>query len=258
MRAHFVLAHPEPQSYNVALVAHGADVLRAAGWSVTVSDLYASGFDPCERPAHYPARRDAARFEPQSEQRYASEAGTLPQAVIDEIAALDAADLVVFQYPMWWHMPPAMLKGYFDRVFAYGEVYTGGKRFERGRFAGKKAMLSVTVGTSAATYGHDGRSGDIELMLWPVEFNLAYVGFTVLRPFVAYGVEAGLAYSDPGVVRERLAATLVRFGEELALAESRAVVPFNTMAEWGEDGRIRPDAPVYSAYVRRKKDLELE
>ena len=258
MHAHFVLAHPEPHSFNGHLVRAGGAALQAAGWSVTVSDLYAMGFDPCERPEHFADRVAPARFDAQSEQRHASETGTLPAEVVGEIANLDRADLLVLQYPMWWHMPPAMLKGYFDRVFAYGEVYTGGKRFERGRFAGKKAMLSVTVGTSAATYGHDGRSGDIELMLWPVEFNLAYVGFTVLRPFVAYGVEAGLAYSDPGVVRERLAATLVRFGEELALAESRAVVPFNTMAEWGEDGRIRPDAPVYSAYVRRKKDLELE
>jgi NAD(P)H dehydrogenase (quinone) len=50
-----------------------------------------------------------------------------------EIARLDAADLVILQYPMWWHLPPAMLKGWFDRVFIYGDVYTSGKRFEAGR-----------------------------------------------------------------------------------------------------------------------------
>jgi putative NADPH-quinone reductase len=45
-----------------------------------------------------------------------------------------------------------MLKSWFDRVLAYGEVYTGSKRFENGRFVGKRAMLSVTAGTSRATY----------------------------------------------------------------------------------------------------------
>src|ERR1700736_2657311 len=101
---------------------------------------------------------------------------------MDELALMDRADLLVLQYPMWWHLPPAMLKGWLDRVLAYGEVYTSRKRFENGR----------TVGTSSATYAHDGRSGDIDLMLWPVNFSLAYAGYEVLAPFVAYGVEAGL------------------------------------------------------------------
>jgi hypothetical protein len=62
---------------------------------------------------------------------------------------------------------PQFLKGWFDRVFAYGEVYASQRRFEKGRYAGKRAMLSVTVGTGRETYMYDGRSGDIDLMLWP-------------------------------------------------------------------------------------------
>ncbi len=110
---------------------------------------------------------------------------------------MDRADLLVLQYPMWWHLPPAMLKGWFDRVLVYGTVYTSATRFENGRFAGKRAMLSVTVGTSRATYEHDGRCGDIDLLLWPVNFTLAYVGYEILAPFVSYGVEAGLRYTRP-------------------------------------------------------------
>ena len=49
-------------------------------------------------------------------------------------------------------------------------------------------------------------SGDIDLLLWPVNFSLAYVGYEVLAPFVAYGVEAGLRYPDPAAVEERLRA----------------------------------------------------
>ena len=65
MHAHFVLAHPEPQSFNAHLVHAGSAALEAEGWTVSVSDLYAMGFDPCERPAHYLARADAARFDTQ-------------------------------------------------------------------------------------------------------------------------------------------------------------------------------------------------
>jgi NAD(P)H dehydrogenase (quinone) len=258
MHAHFVLAHPEPQSFNAYLVHSGASALQAEGWSVSVSDLYAMGFDPCERPEHFADRNDPARFDAQAAQRHASETHTLPKAVTDELVLMDCADLLVIQYPMWWHLPPAMLKGWFDRVLGYGEVYTSKKRFERGRFVGKRAMLSVTVGTSRNTYEHDGRSGDIDLLLWPVNFSLAYVGYEILAPFVAYGVEAGLRYSDPTVVEQRLHKIVSAFRIELPQMRERATVSFNRMAEWGDDGRIIRGAPVYSPFIRRKERLELE
>jgi NAD(P)H dehydrogenase (quinone) len=171
---------------------------------------------------------------------------------------LDRADLLVLQYPMWWHLPPAMLKGWFDRVLAYGAAYTSKKRFERGRFVGKRAMLSVTVGTSRSTYEHDGRSGDINLMLWPVNFTLAYVGYDVVAPYVAYSVEAGLRYSDPAAVEGRLRAIVADFRAMLPHIGGRDTLAFNRMEEWGPDGRLAPGAPVHSPYIRRRQQLELE
>jgi NAD(P)H dehydrogenase (quinone) len=258
MHAHFVLAHPEPRSFNAHLMRSGSAVLAAEGWTVSVSDLYAMDFDPCECAEHFSRRVAPDRFDAQSEQRHASETGSLPQVVADELALMDRADLLVLQYPMWWHLPPAMLKGWFDRVLAYGDAYTSEKRWENGRFVGKRAMLSVTVGTSRETYAFDGRSGDIDLMLWPVNFTLAYVGYEVLTPFVAYGVEAGLRYSDPAVVEARLRAVVEDFRAELPRIAQRATIPFNRMAEWGADGRIAPGAPVHSPFIRRKAKLELE
>ena len=159
---------------------------------------------------------------------------------------------------MWWHLPPAMLKGWYDRVLVYGEVYASKKRFENGRFAGKRAMLSVTVGTSLETYEFNGRSGDIDLLLWPVNFTLAYVGFTVLEPYVAYGVEGGIRYSDPDVVRTRLVAIERDLTARLRDLDNSPVVPFNRMSDWGEDGRIKPSAPAYSPFMRHRWELELE
>jgi len=255
--AHVVLAHPEPRSYNAHLARLAADTLAAQGWSVTFSDLYAMGFDPCERAEHYEGRHDPARFDVQAEQHNASSAGTIPAIVRDEIARLDGADLLVLQYPMWWHLPPAMLKGWIDRVFIYGEVYASRKRFESGRFAGKRAMLSLTVGTNADTYAFNGRSGDIDLLLWPVQFSLAYVGYSVLVPFVSYGVEAGLRYSDPAVVETRLKGVAEDFRQALIDLDRRPVIPFNRMAEWQPSGRISGDAPVYSPFIRHRQSLDL-
>jgi NAD(P)H dehydrogenase (quinone) len=258
MQAHIVLAHPEPRSYNGHLAAVARDALAAQGRSVTLTDLYAAGFDPCEGPAHYPQRQDPRRFDTQSEQRHAALNGTVPPDVATEIEHLDRADLLILQYPLWWHLPPAILKGWFDRVFAYGAVYSSQQRFEAGRFAGKRALLSVTVGTSAETYAFDGRSGDIDLLLWPVNFTLAYVGYEVLAPFVAYGVEAGLRYSDPGVVQARLAGIARQYAQALGDLAARPVIPFNRMREWGADGRILPDAPVYSPFIRRRRTLAID
>lgn len=258
MHAHIVLAHPEPQSYNAHLSATAQSTLEAQGWSVSVSDLYQLNFDPCERASHYAERVAPHRFDVQSEQRHASSAGKIPADVAREITCLAKADLVILQYPMWWHLPPAILKGWMDRVFIYGDVYTSKQRFENGRFVGKKAMISVTVGTSEATYAHDGRSGDIDLLLWPINFSLAYVGFEVLDHFVAYGVEAGLRYSDSETVDARLKQIAIDWSIYLQKVEAIPSIPFNKMAHWGADGHIVPGAPVYSPFIRRKKALDLD
>lgn len=257
MQAHIVLAHPEPQSFNANLAQIARRTLEAQGWQVSLSDLYAMGFDPCERPEHYVGLQRPGRFDVQAEQRHACESGTIPPFVTSEIERLDSADVLVLQYPMWWHLPPAILKGWFDRVLIYGAVYASQKRFEKGRYLGKRAMLSVTVGTSPETYAFNGRSGDIDLLLWPVNFTLAYVGYSVLAPFVAYGVEAGLKYSNASVLEARLKRVEADLDAALRTLDQRAVIPFNRMADWGKDGRIVPDAPVHSPFIRRKQNLDI-
>ncbi len=258
MQAHIVLAHPEAKSFNAHLADVARRTLEAAGWGVSVSDLDAMGFDPCERAEHYRDRRNPDRFDVQAEQRFASDRGSIPDDVAAEIARLDHADLVILQYPMWWHLPPAIIKGWFDRVFIYGEVYKSKKRFEVGRFVGKRAMLSMTVGTSPETYEYNGRSGDIDLLYWPVNFTLAYVGFTVLSPFVAYGVEAGLRYSDASVVEQRLERVALDLAARLRAIETVPVIPYNRMSDWGDDGRVRSSAPAFSPFVRHRKRLDLD
>lgn len=258
MQAHIVLAHPETKSFNAHLVGTAKASLEAKGYTVSLSDLYRMDFDPCERAEHYSKRKLAERFDAQAEQHHASELRMLPRDVAAEIARLDDADLLILQYPMWWHLPPAILKGWFDRVLVYGDVYASKRRFEKGRFVGKRAMLSLTVGTSEETYTFNGRSGDISLLLWPVNFTLAYVGYTILAPFVAYGVEAGLRYSDPAIVAERLKRSEKQLLSRLDNLDHSALIAFNQMSEWGTDGRVVPGAPVHSPFVRHRQHLQLE
>src|SRR5262245_53771151 len=257
MQAHIVLSHPEPKSFNAHLADVARKALEAQRWSVSVTDLYSVGCDPCERSEHYRSRLNGERFDVQAEQRHASDGGSIADAVKREIENLDRADLLILQYPMWWHLPPAILKGWMDRVLIYGAVYTSKERFENGRFVGKRAMLSLTVGTSPATYDYNGRSGDIDLLLWPVKLTLAYVGYAVLQPFVAYGVEAGLRYSEPAAIAERLKGVEVDLAARTAALDEVPVVPFNRMAEWGADGRVVASAPVHSPFICHRKDLDL-
>lgn len=258
MQAHIVIAHPEPKSYNHHLGDVAKSELEQQGWSVSISDLYQKGFDPCERFSHYSNPLNKDRFNVQAEQRHACEYGTIPSVIKEEIDLLDAADLLILQYPMWWHLPPAILKGWFDRVFIYGEVYKSKKRFEKGRFTEKQAMLSVTVGTSPETYAHNGRSGDIDLLLWPVNLNLAYVGYTVLEPFIAYGVEAGIQYSDREVIEKRLQKIPEKLATSLRTLKSAKPIDFNSMKDWDEHGQIKASAQVYSAFIRHKKEIDLK
>ena len=259
MRSVIVLAHPEPTSFNAQMAGVAARTLsEAEGESADIIDLHRMGFDPVERGEHYRTRADSGRFDAQTEQRHAADTDALPSDVRAQLEAIEQADLLILQYPMWWHLPPAMLKGWFDRVLIFGEVYASQKRFEKGRFAGRRAMLSVTVGTSAETYAFDGRSGDIDLLLWPVNFSLAYVGYAILSPFVAYGVEAGLRYSDEAVLAARLQRVAADLAAALGELDRRAVIPFNRMAEWGANGRIAAEAAVHSPFIRRKRHLDLE
>jgi NAD(P)H dehydrogenase (quinone) len=79
----------------------------------------------------------------------------------------------------------------------------------------------------------------------------------VLSPFVAYGVEAGLRYSDSSAVEARPKRVEDELGAALGDLNQRPAVPFNRMAEWGPNGRITAGAAVHSPFIRRKQHLDL-
>lgn len=250
MHALIVLAHPEPLSFNAQMKDVAAAALEARGHTVEVSDLYAQDFHPAEGPRHFAPRARPERFGAQTEQRHAHEQGTTSAEVRREIARLERADFVLFQYPIWWFGLPAMLKGWVDRVFTFGGVYTGRQRYENGKFLGKRAMLSVTAGAPETTYRHNGRSGELELLLWPMHKSLVYVGFQVLPPFLSGGIQDGIKYDRPEDEARRVEAYKNGLAERLRRLDEAQPLPFNMMADFDESGRLKPGARGYSPFIR--------
>ena len=107
-RALVVFAHPVPESLNAAAHRVVVDTLSARGWEVDDCDLYAEGFDPVLSAEERRGYHDTAT-------------NTAPvQGYVDRLRAAEAA---VFVFPVWNFGYPAILKGFFDRVFLPGVVF---------------------------------------------------------------------------------------------------------------------------------------
>jgi NAD(P)H dehydrogenase (quinone) len=182
-----VYAHPEPTSFTAALKDAAVRVLSTAGHQVEVSDLYGEGFNPVAGRHDFTRVADPMRFHYQSEQLAASRTGSFAGDLLREQDRLMRADLLVFVFPLWWGGLPAIVKGWFDRVCAYGVAYADGKRFEEGYFVGRRVILGLTTGGTGERFSAGGSYGDIRDVLYSVQrCILEYLGLEVMEPFVAY------------------------------------------------------------------------
>lgn len=163
--------------------------LRASGHEVRVSDLYAAGFNAVASGADFAQRKNPDYLVYALEQRNGQETGTLSPDIQAEVGKLLWCDLLILNFPIFWFSTPAILKGWIDRVLISDLVY-GGKRFyDRGGLAGKRAMISITIGGQPHMFTSDGIHGPLDDMLRPLlRGTLAYTGLSVLPPFVAWHV----------------------------------------------------------------------
>lgn len=193
MRVLIVYAHPNPHSLNALLKDHAVEALQQSGHDVRVSDLYAMNWRADASAADFPARDASLPLDYMAASGEAYEGGTQAPEIAVEQEKLQWADGVVFQFPLWWFGPPAILKGWFDRVFAfkfaYGYRNAGNTyRYGDGALAGKRALLSVTAGGQQEDYGPRGINGPLEQLLFPVTHGtLFFPGMAVLPTFAVYG-----------------------------------------------------------------------
>lgn len=108
MNVLYIYCHPLPESFHAALREQALAGLERAGHTVDLMDLYAEGFDPVlttEGRRHYheiPQNREGLE---------------------GIIGRLQRAEALVVQFPTWCFGPPAMLKGFFDRVLMPGVAF---------------------------------------------------------------------------------------------------------------------------------------
>lgn len=184
-----VICHPEPKSMCSSLGNAAIEALKSAGHEVRVTRIYEDGFDPLSSRKNFTTVKDSSYFKPQAEELHAAESNGFEASLEAEIQKVEWCDVLIFQFPLWWLHLPAGLKGWVDRVFAFGRVYAPGKYFDAAPFAGqkKKAILSFTTGGPEPAYQAGGMVGDILEILRPIHRSIfQFVGFGVLAPHVVY------------------------------------------------------------------------
>lgn len=244
MHVLIVHAHPEPQSFNGALTRRAVTTLTDSGHTVEVNDLYAIGFNPVADAGDYITREDPAYLRIDREQTWAHRHDAVAPDIVAEQQKLAAADLLILQYPMWWFSMPAILKGWADRVFTRGFAYQRGHKYDNGLLSGKRAMVSVTTGTSADTYAPDGIDGALLDVLWLVHNGLLpYSGFDVLEPFASHAP----AKADD----DTRAHTLRRYDDRLRHLDAVPTLFFHPHTDYGQDERLLPGVTPASAFQHR-------
>lgn len=105
MRISVLLAHPNPQSFNHAIAQSAVAELKQSGHEVSFHDLYAEKFDPILPTEEIPKK------------------GFVPPEIEKHCQEIASADGIIIVHPNWWGQPPAILKGWVDRVIRPGVAY---------------------------------------------------------------------------------------------------------------------------------------
>ncbi|MEI8019256.1 MAG: NAD(P)H-dependent oxidoreductase [Schlesneria sp.] len=232
MNVLIVYAHEEPKSFNGAMRDTAVRVLQETGHNVEVSDLYAIRFNPVGGKHDFTTLTDPEFFKYGIEQTKASEAKTFAADVAAEQEKLLRADLLIFQFPLWWFGLPAIMKGWVDRVFAAGLTYGGGRWYSNGIFKGKRAMVSLTTGGGPTIYSPTGLNGEMDSLLFPIQHGMFYfLGFDVLPPFVAWSVARSSQEQREDYLRE--------YAERLRNWRTSETIHFPTLQEYDETMQLK-------------------
>ena len=137
MRVHVVHAHPVETSFNRALFNAAVETLTTKGHEVDALNLYDEGFD--------------AVLSREERLNYHEVPGNLTPSVKPYVDRLRAAEALVFVHPVWNYGYPAILKGYFDRIFLPGVSFILEGGGDRGRLVPnldniKKVAFVTTYG----------------------------------------------------------------------------------------------------------------
>lgn len=226
-----VHAHYEEASFTAAMRDAAIAEFEAQDHEVTLSDLYAMNFNPVARAEDFlePSRPDYTVYS--LEQRHGFRNGTLAPDIAIEVEKLQRADLLVLSFPVFWFSMPAIMKGWIDRVFLSGMAFGGQRFYDRGGLQGKRALVAATIGSRDHMFGPEAIHGPLDMMFGHLlRGTLAYVGFDVLPPYVAWHV--------PYVTHEERCAMLADYRQYLARLEGMAPLWRPSLDQF--DSKMRP------------------
>ena len=169
---HAIIAcHPDAKSFTLAVANRYAEAVRAHGHEAVVRDLYRMRFNPVLRSAE--------------------RKGKPAKDVHMEWGTLGKPDVFVLVYPIWFGTPPAMLKGYIDRVFGAGRTRgQGGEGGTRELLAGKRLVSLTSSGSMRAWLAEKGVLGSLRTVY--DRYFAEVFGFTETHSFHSDGVTDSL------------------------------------------------------------------
>ncbi|NBE50988.1 NAD(P)H-dependent oxidoreductase [Streptomyces boluensis] len=262
MRVLWIFAHPERHSLNGTLLDTGLRTLDTLGHEHRVSDLYAMGWKAVVDGADFPAADtgDSGRLRVGDAQEQAYRGAELSPDIRAEQEKIAWADVLVFQFPLWWFGPPAILKGWFDRVlvqgFAFGLKDADGTtlRYGAGGLTGKRALIVTSVGARESSFGPRGIHGPIDEVLFPLlHGTFWYTGMAPLAPFTVYGADR--------TTPEGALDTAEALSRRLRTLESEAPLAYRHEqgGDYDEDLVLRPEAaPGRSGVAAHRTDDDPE
>jgi NAD(P)H dehydrogenase (quinone) len=124
-----ILCHPDSTSFNHSIAAAYCTEVRARGQQVVLRDLYAMNFDPVLKASERPTVQDF----------------NLSADVTSELDVIRGSDVFVLVYPIWFGTPPAMLKGYVERVLGAGVAPDAIRENAPSALLGNKRLLSIST-----------------------------------------------------------------------------------------------------------------
>lgn len=248
MRYFILYAHPEPEkSFNGAMLRHAVSELRDAGHEVRVSDLYSMKFNPLASADDFKVRRFPDRLQYDREQKFAASQDALADDIAAELEKVFWCDIFVMQFPLYWFSMPAIMKGWFDRVFVNSRVYGSGKRYETGGLKGRRAIVCITTGAHEPMFRPEGLLGDLDRALWHIHNGiLHYTGFEVLSPFVGWSPVHG--------DKEMADVYIADYARRLLGAGQDQPMYFHPTSDFGTDFLMKADVTPASAGHWRRPD----
>lgn len=177
MKHAVILAHPNPGSFNASIANAYVEEVTNHGGTASLRNLYALNFNPCLPVEELPL----------------TETFDVGADIREERFIVQAADVICLVYPLWLNTPPAIMKGYLERVFGYGFGYARDAGGPKPLLSGKRL---ISFSTSGAPEEWVRKTGSFEALRVLYDCHLAAMCGLEVVDHVHFGSIGSLTRKD--------------------------------------------------------------